>query len=227
MQRCRFIMDYMRVTQPRGRSRAGSADFSSYSHAGSYALDLGGRDAGADWAYAPCDVQVKRVYGRENAVWFESVNEVMCADGKARKLVFLLKHIDTADMEYIGIVPGRIFRQGEKFYKEGSEGTIGNHIHLEVGAGPFSFPGWQKTAMRNRVGANVWKINNQLRAEDVFFVSRRTVVLDGGDCEWKTDDRQLESLDALTDENTRLKGRVDSLSRAMMDIGDIVRSAEL
>ncbi|MBQ3008344.1 MAG: hypothetical protein IJD80_02040, partial [Oscillospiraceae bacterium] len=79
MQKCKFFMENLRVTQGYGRYYNGVVDFSSYSHTGSYALDLGGKDIGRDFAYAPCDVVVKRIYGEYNAVWFETLEEVMCA----------------------------------------------------------------------------------------------------------------------------------------------------
>lgn len=87
MQKFKFFMEYMRVTQGYGRKEDGSVDNSSYSHAGSYALDLGGSDTGKDWAYAPCDIVVKRIYGNYNAVWFETLEE------NRNKRCFLFEHI--------------------------------------------------------------------------------------------------------------------------------------
>ncbi|MEG1863355.1 MAG: hypothetical protein RR198_07075, partial [Oscillospiraceae bacterium] len=116
MEKCTFIMDYLRVTQGYGKYESDRTDFTSYSHTGSYAVDLGGRDLGEDVAYAPCEVVVKRIYGAYNAVWFESVNQVLCADGKQRKLIFMLLHINDEDMKKIGIFVGKVFKQGEVFY---------------------------------------------------------------------------------------------------------------
>ena len=124
MQKCKFIMEHLRITQGYGRDASGNVDNSSYSHKGSYALDLGGKDTGIGTAYAPCDVVVKRIYGTYNAVWFETLEEVMCADGQARKLVFMLLHCNSEDIKALGIKVGKTFKQGEPFYKEGTAGNV-------------------------------------------------------------------------------------------------------
>lgn len=226
MQICKFIMQYMRVTQGYGRDILGAADYTSYSHAGSYALDLGGRDAGADWAYAPCDVMAKKVEGKCNTVWFETLDKVMCADGKARNLVFMLKHIDNEDLAGLGIRPGRIFRQGEKFYREGSAGTVGNHIHIEVGLGPFALPCRQKTSLKSADEKQVLKIKNQLMPHDVFFVCDDVLLLDTGGYSWKSEDTKPEE-QSVHLQNKLLKQQVENLSEALAEIGEIVESMQV
>ena len=226
MQKCKFIMKYMRVTQGYGRNEAGAVDYTSYSHAGSYALDLGGRDAGADWACAPCDVMVKKIDGKYNAVWFETLGKVMCADGKAKSLVFMLRHIDNEDLLKLGIKPGRIFRQGEKFYREGSADTIGNHIHLEVGTGPFELRCRQKTSLKTAMGKTVFKIKNQLKPHDVFFVDEEVLMLDTGGYSWRCG--ESPALNPGADEqNKLLKQQPEDLSDALAEIGEIVDSMQV
>ena len=205
MQNCKFFMEYMRVTQGYGRLENGSVDYSSYSHTGSYALDLGGRDTGKDWAYAPCDVVVKRIYGKYNAVWFETLDQVMCADGTARKLIFMLLHIDDADRDALGIKVGKVFRQGEKFYREGSAGAVGNHIHMEVGASPFTGTGWAKTSLKDSTGAQVWKINNQLRPHDVFILGQDVAVVADGGYNWRTENKTGDEISRLKEKNRQLQ----------------------
>lgn len=226
MQKCKFIMKYMRVTQGYGRNEAGAVDYTSYSHAGSYALDLGGRDAGADWAYAPCDVMVKKIDGQYNAVWFETLDKVMCADGKARNLVFMLRHIDSEDLLELGIKPDRIFRQGERFYREGSADTIGNHIHLEVGTGPFELRCRQKTSLKTAMGKTVFKIKNQLKPHDVFFVDEEVLMLDTGGYSWRCG--ESPALNPGADEkNKLLKQQPEDLNDALAEIGEIVDSMQV
>ena len=73
MQKFKFPMEYLRVTQ-------GEND--TYSHAGSLAMDFGGKGTGADKLYCPCDMVVKRT--RQNAngeLYLESVEPVLFADG--------------------------------------------------------------------------------------------------------------------------------------------------
>lgn len=226
MQVCKFIMQYMRVTQGYGRDMLGAVDYSSYSHAGSYALDLGGRDAGADWAYAPCDVLVKKVEEKCNTVWFETLDKVMCADGKSRILVFMLRHIDNEDLAGLGIRPGKIFRQGEKFYREGSAGTIGNHIHIEVGLGPFVLPCRHKTSLESADGNPVFKIRNQLIPHDVFFVCDDILMLDAGGYNWKNEHIKPKKQN-MHIQNKLLKQQVENLSEALAEIGEIVDSIQV
>ena len=222
MQKCKFFMEHMRVTQGYGRYENGNVDYTSYSHTGSYALDFGGRDMEKDWAFAPCDVVVKRVYGVYNAVWFETVAKVLCADGVARKLVFMLLHIDDEDLKRLGITEGKKFLQGEKFYREGSAGAVGNHIHMEVGEAPFTPTGWQKTNIKDRTGAFVWKINSQLKPHQVFIVGKDVIVMNDGGCDWKKEDERDEEIELLKKENSRLKAEVVHLGAVLEEINAIV-----
>lgn len=222
MQNCKFFMEHMRVTQGYGRYSNGNVDYTSYSHTGSYALDFGGKDLGKDWAYAPCDVKVVRIYGVYNAVWFESLDRVMCADGKARKLVFMLLHIDDADMKALSIQVGRIFRQGEKFYREGSAGAVGNHIHMEVGTAPFTPTGWQKTNIKDRTNAYVWKINSQLKPHEVFIIPKDTVVMNDGGYDWFREDERDEEIRLLRQENTDLRQQLQHYTAIVEKIGSIL-----
>lgn len=195
MQKCRFIMNALRVTQGYG---------GSYSHAGSYALDIAGEDTGSSWAYAPCDVVVKRVYGEYNAVWFETLEEVLCADGQTRKLVFMLLHMNSADLNSLGIKAGKIFRQGEKFYREGVAGKVtGAHIHLEVGEAPFTGTGWFKQTN------GVWKINKQLQPHKIFFLSSDTVVKNNGGYDWKTESEITVAFDVLVIDVSKFQKKID------------------
>lgn len=184
MQKCKFFMEHLRVTQAYGVYHDCTPDHTSYSHTGSFALDLGGRDTGRDWAYAPCDIVVKRIYGKYNAVWFETLEEVMCADRVARHLVFLMLHIDTPILETLGIQVGKVFRQGERFYCEGTAGATGNHIHMEVGIAPYIPTGWSRTPLRDMSGNYVWKINKQLKPHEIFIVGDDVNIIDSGGYDW-------------------------------------------
>ena len=222
MEKCKFIMDYLRVTQGPGVFESGRVDYTSYSHTGSYVIDLGGRDLGEDLAYAPCEVQVKRVYGSCNTVWFESVGSVQCADGKARNLVFMLSHINSEDLNNLGLEVGKVFKQGQAFYKEGSAGTIGSHIHLEVGEGPFTGTGQSKTQLKNRRGQIVYKINKQLRPQDVFFIGPQIICLDEGGLSWHKEDSRDINIQTLEEENAALREKVKILVQTLEKINTIV-----
>lgn len=222
MQKCKFFMEYLRVTQGYGVYKSGSTDYTSYSHTGSYALDLGGRDLGEDTAYAPCDIVVKRIYGNYNAVWFESLEKVICADGKERKLIFMLLHINQADLKKLGIEVGKVFKQGEAFYKEGSAGAIGSHIHLEVGMAPMTGTGWRKTNIKDRTGSMVWKINNQLKPHEIFILGEDVICLDDGGYEWVKEDKRDLSIQTLERENEALKEKVSYMCGVLAKINSIV-----
>lgn len=222
MQNCKFFMEHMRVTQGYGRYSNGNVDYTSYSHTGSYALDFGGKDLDKDWAYAPCDVRVMRVYGVYNAVWYETLDQVMCADGKARKLVFMLLHIDDEDLQALGIERGRVFRQGEKFYREGSAGAVGNHIHMEVGTAPFVPTGWQKTNIKDRTNSYVWKINNQLKPHEIFIVGKDVIVMNDGGYDWFVEDERDDEIRLLKKENEKLKQQLTEYSTLFEKISSIL-----
>lgn len=189
MQKFKFIMETLRVTQGYGINSNGSIYYDSFSHAGSYALDLGGENGTTNsWMYAPCDIIVKRHYrglSGYNAVWFETINEVMCADGKARKLVLLCIHANDSVISELGITVGKTFNQGDKFYREGSGGGVHSHVHIEVGLAPFREGGWYESEyIDNSNGKNVWIINDKLMPNEVFIVGDDVVISNDGGYSW-------------------------------------------
>lgn len=166
-----FPMDVMRITQGYG------VGVKTYSHNGSYALDLGGADGGNDWMFAPCDVIVKRIYGSYNAIWFESL-EVF--EPLQSKLIFLCLHMNNSDKNALGMKVGKILRTGERMYREGVAGNVtGAHIHFEVGRAPFTGTGWHK----NNQG--VWTINNQLKPHEVLTIKNSCKVVKDMGYNWK------------------------------------------
>lgn len=178
MKKLYFPMETLRVTQGYGVAHDG-VPASTYSHAGGYALDLGGKDGGADWLYAPCDMVVRRVYGSYNAVWFESLEEI---EGVGGTVVMLCIHMNNADKEALGIRIGKVFKAGEKCYREGMAGNVtGTHVHLELGKGPMKGTGWKENSK------GVWVINNPLIPSEVFTVRGEATVMDDGGYRWKYD----------------------------------------
>lgn len=175
MAKMYFPMDTLRVTQGYGVAYGG-VKANTYSHAGGYALDLGGADGGADWLYAPCDMVVRRTYGSYNAVWFESLEAV---DGVGGTVIMLCLHMNNADREALGIRVGKVFKAGEKCYREGMSGNVtGTHVHLEIGKGPMKGTGWKENAQ------GVWVINEPLVPSEVFLLKAGTKVLNDGGYKW-------------------------------------------
>lgn len=194
MQKVLFPMKVLRITQGYGLPVDGVAA-DTYSHTGSYALDLGGTDTGAEYVYAPCDVVVKRHYKGSgyNAVWFQTVEPVLCADGQQRELVFMFLHANDNVITELGITVGKTFAQGEKIYKEGTGGGVATHVHLEVGLAPFSGTGWAKTSYVDDRGANVWIINNKLIPSEIFYLEDTTTVLNDYGYNWKYYSNSIEN----------------------------------
>ena len=176
MEKLYFPMKTLRVTQGYGVAHDG-VPASTYSHAGGYALDLGGADGGADWLYAPCDMAVRRVYGSYNAVWFESLEEI---EGVGGTVIMLCLHMNSADRDALGIRVGKVFKAGEKCYREGMSGNVtGTHVHLELGKGPLKGTGWKQNAQ------GVWVINEPLVPSEVFVLGEDVTVLNDGGYGWK------------------------------------------
>ena len=191
MQYVKFPMSVLRITQGYGLEVDGvstAVSGGTYSHTGSYALDLGGTDTGAEYLYAPCDVEVVRHYKGGtgyNAVWYQTLEPVMCADGQQRELVFMLLHANDTTITELGITVGKQFKQGEAFYKEGTGGGVATHCHLEVGLAPFSGTGWTKSSYVDDRGANVWIINNKLIPSEIFYLTNKTTVVEDMGYNWR------------------------------------------
>ena len=178
MKQLYFPMDTLRVTQGYGVTQDG-VPASTYSHAGGYALDLGGGNGGADWLYAPCDMAVRRVYGSCNAVWFESLEEI---EGVGGTVGMLCIHMNAADKEALGIRIGKVFKAGERCYREGMAGKVtGTHVHLELGKGPMKGTGWKENSK------GVWVINDPLIPSEIFTVRGEAIVMDDGGYRWRYD----------------------------------------
>lgn len=174
-QKFKFPMEFLRVSQ-------GEDD--SFSHAGSLAMDFGGKDGGADRLYSPCDMVVKRCRHNANGeLYLESTLPVEFADGTTDYARLLCIH-DNA----FNVVEGRVLKQGDYFYDEGGMGSgnpaaFATHVHMEAGKGK-----WKScTQAPNSKGTYV--IENQSHLYDLFILGDDVVkmtdpetgeVLDGG-----------------------------------------------
>lgn len=180
MQKLKFPMEYLRVTQRYGIKDDGTPDTSSYSHAGTYALDFGGKDTGSDKLYAPCDLIVKRRRQKANGeLYLESTLPVEFADGTSDYVHLLFLH-DSA----FNVVEGQVITQGQYFYDEGGMGSgkahaFGTHVHIEGGKGK-----WKSTTQaKNSCG--VYASENQFPLHKLFILGDDVQILDGGGYDWK------------------------------------------
>lgn len=147
----------------------------SFSHQGTNAIDITGKDSGIDTAYAPFTGVVKRIY-QGYVVWLESSNPVIFADGTVDYMTIMVMHDnDTSDL-YVG----KKINQGERFFEEGTAGyATGNHIHLECAKGKFQGNGWYKNSQGQ------WMIYNSIVPYNALHLSSSTVVKNGYGYNWK------------------------------------------
>lgn len=128
MQRALFPMKNHRISADYKGSSAHRACSTGRPH--DYPTDLVGKDSGRDWFRAPCDLIVLRKYTKaSHAIWLRSVNRVKTPHGKGY-LYIMVEHADNSEMKG----PGRVYRQGEKCFREGRNGNAtGNHLHVSCG----------------------------------------------------------------------------------------------
>ncbi len=183
MQKAKFFMEYLRVTQ---NSFVGS-------HLGSLALDFGGKDTGVDKLYCPCDMRVVRIrFNANGELYLESLEKVIFADGTSDYLRLLCIH----DSQF-NVSEGQILSQGEYFYDEGGMGSgvankFSNHVHIEAGKGKW------KSASQFQNGDGVFVIENQAAINELFILGRDVVVLDDGGLSWVAENEEVEDLSKKT-----------------------------
>ena len=184
MQKFKFPMEFLRVTQ---------GEFSTYSHAGSMAIDFGGKDTGSDKLYCPCDMLVKRCREKANGeLYLESTEPVLFADGSSDYARLLCIHDSTFKVKVGDIIP-----PGQFFYEEGGMGggnphKFGTHVHMEAGKG-----NWKSTTQaKNSSGTYV--IENQAHLYDLFILGKDVQILDGGGYDWVVDGESKSTLSENT-----------------------------
>ncbi len=201
MQRAMYPSPYMRIT----------AGFEADSHKGTFALDDAGSDSGIDIILAPFDCMIKKIYEADaNEVWIESLYPVKFADGTEDYMTMMFVH----DNDVSDLWIGKTFKQGEKFYDEGSKGrgqvgTFGNHVHFECGRGKFEGSGWHA----NEYG--IWMINNAKRPDECLWIDDSYHILEKWGFDWKKvpskNSEQESELENLKKENELLKNENESL----------------
>ena len=180
MEKAVLMMNYLRVTQ---------SSNGNFSHKGDYAIDIAGKDSGIDYLKAPFTGIVKRIYNNGNAVWLESVDKVLYADGTIDYMTVLTIH----DNDVTNLKVGDRINQGEIYYSEGTSGNAtGNHIHLSTGKGKFTGNGWYKNSYGN------WCINNQIEVNKALFVLNTTKIIESGGMNWVITDSLIEKENYIT-----------------------------
>lgn len=179
LEKAKFPMPTLRVTQ----------GYDIGTHKGTYALDLGGEDTGIDWVLAPFTGTIKKTLSDTfgNWYWFESNEEVLCANGEIIKLTAMFGH-DNKMRHRVGDV----IRQGEILCAEGTSGNAtGNHCHLEIGVGPYV-----GTWYKNQYG--IYMLYNAVKPNEYLCVPDNYVILNGGGYIWTKESEVKIQNDTLT-----------------------------
>ena len=149
MEKAVFWIDTLKVTQGMN---------GSFSHQGDLAIDIG---AVCKNLRAPFTGTIKRIYSNCNAVWLESNEKVLYADGTIDYMTVMTIH----DNDVSNLQVGKVIKQGEIYYQPGTKGNAtGSHIHISVGKGKFTGNGWYKNSYGN------WCINNQYDIVKALFL---------------------------------------------------------
>lgn len=160
----------------------------SFSHAGAMALDSAGKDTGKDPVFAPVTMRYKThdVPSNGNAIWFESVNPCLCADGSVNYLTFMFIHDDYIQDVINLAKSGHIFEQGEEVLDEGVAGfCTGAHSHIEVAKGKFV-----GQYVKNSYGT--WQLPNAVSPDSIFvtdgikLINNGQPASSGNRMNWKT-----------------------------------------
>lgn len=169
MEKAVFGMDYLNISQGMN---------GSFSHQGTLALDVCGKDTGIDNFRAPFTGTIKRIYNGY-CVWLESNEKVKYADGTEDYMTVLTMHDnDTSDL-YVG----KVIKQGQVYFQEGTKGyATGNHIHIAVGRGKYTGSGWYQNSDGN------WCINNQYSTPQALFLLNSCIRKNDYGYSWITTD---------------------------------------
>ena len=163
-----FPMQYLNITQGVN---------GSFSHQGTLAIDLAGKDSGKDAVYAPFTGVIKKIYTNSgNFVWLESSNPVLFADGTIDYMTIMIGHDNDVSDLYVG----KVIKQGEHFYSEGDAGyATGNHIHLECAKGKFKSNGWYENSNGN------WMIYNTVNPFDALVLKSDVIIKSSYGYNWR------------------------------------------
>ena len=111
-------VDYFRITQASGVG----------THKGTRAIDLGSRNGDRDPYYSPATVRCIWTYPASGQAIWQTVNDVICANGYVGKVTFCTVHDDSFDAT-VGMVVPQASRLGNMGMKGNATGI---HLHIEM-----------------------------------------------------------------------------------------------
>lgn len=166
MEKARFPMNNVNITQ----------GYDTNGHKGTYALDITGINSSIEPVFAPFTGTIKNIISSSsvgNWYWFESNEEVLCANGEVTKLVMLLGHDNIVRHKI-----GDIINQGATLSLEGTSGNAtGNHCHIEVGKGDYVGTWYQ-----NEDG--VYQLYNAVKPNEYLCIPDNYVIINDGGYNW-------------------------------------------
>lgn len=146
-----------------------------HSHKGTKAIDCGWVNEENKKLYAPFTGIVKQIKTDSNAVWFQSKEKVLFADGTIDYATVRTIHDNDVSDLYVG----KEIKQGEYYYKMGNKGNAtGVHVHIEISKGHVT--GY---APQNKYGN--WEMPNTINVYDGFCLGDDIIVQDDKGYRWK------------------------------------------
>ncbi len=170
-QTMRITQGYDGAVSHAGHSRGTPRDFP---------VDEGGADGGRDAMCAPCTLRIVRIWGvgtkGVNTLFCQSAAPVRLANGETDVVSFQITHPNDADLRRLRV--GQSVEKGRPLCSEGTDGGVGNHMHLSVGRGALRGNGWQRNSRGKWV---LTTAGGPLKPEEAFFLDPTfTTVLETG-----------------------------------------------
>lgn len=142
-----------------------------FSHDGDLAIDISSK---CKYIKAPFDLIIKRIYTPCNAIFCESVEKVLFADGTKDYMNILLIHDD----DISDLKENQIIKQGTIFYQPGNKGiSTGSHIHIACACGKYLK--WVKGKYQPKVKTYAWVLPKQKEINDCLFLDESVKVTNG------------------------------------------------
>ena len=162
MQKATFSVKELNITQMMNEK---------FSHDGDLAIDLSKK---CKYIKAPFDLIIKRIYTSCNAVFCESIEKVLYADGTIDYMNLLLIHDDDVS----NLKENQIIKQGSIFFEPGNKGiSTGKHIHIACARGRYLK--WIRGKYQPKVKTYAWILPNQKEINDCLFLDESVKVTKG------------------------------------------------
>lgn len=114
--------------------------------------------------YAPVDMVCAAKFANQGQVYYHTIDPVMTPSGLKHFTLFL-QH----DNNWNSWQVGKIYRQGEHIYTEGTEGYVtGSHVHIQVAEGHTT------TRIPLAEGGNALK--NEMFLDELVFVNHTNII---------------------------------------------------